>query len=105
MTGEVAMTEQDQREEHERRERWHALGIRTDIPHPARVYNYHLGGKDNFAADREMAEFTRQRMPQIVDTARSNRQFHGRAVRFLRDGGIRQFLDIGAGLPLSPNTH
>ena len=92
-------------DEQDRRDRWVAMGIRTDIAHPARIYNYHLGGKDNFAADREMGDFTRQRMPQIVDTARSNRQFHGRAVRFLRDNGIRQFLDIGTGLPISPNTH
>jgi SAM-dependent methyltransferase len=92
-------------EELERQAKWQALGIRTDIPHPARVYNYHLGGKDNFAADRAMGDFTRQRIPQIVDSARANRDFQGRAVRFLRDSGIGQFLDIGTGLPISPNTH
>jgi hypothetical protein len=92
-------------DERERQAKWLALGIRTDIPHPARVYNYHLGGKDNFAADRAMGDFTRQRIPQIVDTARSNREFQGRAVRFLYDNGIRQFLDVGTGLPISPNTH
>jgi hypothetical protein len=95
----------EQDEDRDQHDRWRALGIRTDIPHPARVYNYHLGGKDNFAADREMGDFTRQRMPQIVDTARANRQFQSRVVQFLYDSDIRQFLDIGAGLPASPNTH
>ena len=79
--------------------------IRTDIPHPARVYDYWLGGKDNFAADREMAEYALRLMPQVLDTVRANRQWLVRAVAFLRDAGIRQFLDIGAGLPTSPNTH
>src|ERR1700677_1270737 len=105
MTGEGAMTEQDQREEHERRERWHALGIRTDVAHPARVYDYLLGGKDNFAADRELAEATLKILPQTLDSARANRKFQVRAVEFLRDSGIRQFLDVGTGLPTSPNTH
>jgi hypothetical protein len=95
----------EQDEERDRHDRWRALGIRTDIPHPARIYNYHLGGKDNFAADRQMGDFTRERMPQIIDTARANRQFQSRAVEFLYDSGIRQFLDIGTGLPISPNTH
>ncbi len=79
--------------------------IRTDIPHPARVYDYWLGGKDNFAVDRETAEAVRRVVPEIVDTARGNRQFLARAVGFLRDNGIRQFLDIGTGLPTSPNVH
>jgi SAM-dependent methyltransferase len=96
------MTAQDERE---RVDRWKALGIRTDIPHPARVYNYYLGGKDNFAVDRETAEMALKVMPEIVDSAKGNRKFLARAVRFLRDDGIRQFLDIGTGLPLSPNTH
>ncbi|HEY1627140.1 MAG TPA: SAM-dependent methyltransferase [Streptosporangiaceae bacterium] len=92
-------------EEQERLDRWKALGIRTDIAHPARVYNYFLGGKDNFAIDREAAEASLRAMPQIVDSARGNRKFLARAVQFLRDNGIRQFLDIGTGLPISPNTH
>lgn len=96
------MTEQD---EQERQDRWEALGVRTDIPHPARVYDYLLGGKDNFAVDREMAELSLQVMPEILDSARANRKFLVRVVRFLRDSGIRQFLDIGSGLPTSPNTH
>ena len=79
--------------------------IRTDIAHPARVYDYWLGGKDNFAADRAAAEQVMQFMPEILDTVRGNRRFLVRAVRFLRDAGIRQFIDIGSGLPSSPNVH
>ncbi|MBV9854778.1 MAG: SAM-dependent methyltransferase [Streptosporangiaceae bacterium] len=96
------MTEQD---EHDRYDRWKALGIRTDIPHPARVYDYLLGGKDNFAIDREMAEHSLRVLPEVLDSARGNRKFLVRAVQFLCDSGIRQFLDIGTGLPTSPNTH
>jgi trans-aconitate methyltransferase len=96
------MTEQD---EQERLDPWKTLGIRTDIAHPARVYNYFLGGKDNFAIDRETAQASLKAMPEIVDSARGNRLFLGRAVQFLRDNGVRQFLDIGTGLPISPNTH
>ena len=86
------MTGQDEQERHDR---WKALGIRTDIPHPARVYDYLLGGKDNFAVDREAAEMSLKISPEILDSARANRQFLVRTVRFLRDNGIRQFLDVG----------
>jgi SAM-dependent methyltransferase len=79
--------------------------VRADIAHPARVYDYWLGGKDNFAADRAAAEQVLQFMPEILDTVRGNRQFLLRAVRFLREAGIRQFIDIGSGLPNSPNVH
>ena len=79
--------------------------VRTDIAHPARVYDYWLGGKDNFAADRAAAEQVITVMPEILDTVRGNRQFLQRTVRFLRDAGIRQFIDIGSGLPNSPNVH
>jgi hypothetical protein len=90
----------------ERHDRWKALGIQTDIPHPARVYDYWLGGKDNFAIDRETAERGLELVPEFLDYARGNRQFMARAVRFLcEEAGIRQFLDIGAGLPTSPNVH
>jgi hypothetical protein len=92
-------------DEAERDEIWKKLGIRTDIPHPARVYDYMLGGKDNFAADREMAEVGLAVMPEMRESSRANRDFLVRAVRFLREAGIRQFLDIGTGLPTSPNTH
>jgi SAM-dependent methyltransferase len=79
--------------------------VRTDTAHPARVYDYWLGGKDNFAADRAAAEQVITVMPEILDTVRGNRQFLQRTVRFLRDAGIRQFIDIGSGLPNSPNVH
>jgi len=92
-------------DEQERHDRWTASGIRTDIPHPARVYDYLLGGKDNFAVDREAAEMSLKISPEIWHSARANRQFLVRAVRFLRDGGVRQFLDVGTGLPTSPNTY
>ena len=84
---------------------WASLGVRTDIPHPARVYNYLPGGRDNVAADRDAAEISLRLMPEIGESARGNRSFLARAVRVLRDAGIGQFLDIGSGLPSSPNTH
>ncbi len=78
----------------------------TRHAHSARVYNYWLGGKDNFAADREAAEQAIAANPGIVADARANRMFLARAVRYLAtDCGIRQFLDIGAGLPTASNTH
>jgi S-adenosyl methyltransferase len=74
--------------------------------HSARVYNYWLGGKDNFAADREAAEEAIAASPGIVADAQANRAFLARSVRFLaRERGVRQFLDIGTGLPSTPNTH
>ncbi|MGH3169427.1 MAG: SAM-dependent methyltransferase [Trebonia sp.] len=74
-------------------------------PHISRIYDYILGGKDNFAVDRDAAaEFIRT-MPGIVTTIRAGRPVLGRMVRFLVDSGIRQFLDIGAGLPTASNTH
>ena len=74
--------------------------IDTSRPHAARVYDYYLGGKDNFAADREMAEKAQASWPDDRTSARENRAFLGRAVRYLAgQAGIRQFLDIGAGLP------
>ena len=92
-------------DEQQAQERWIALGIRIDIPHPARVYDYMLGGKDHFAADREMAQVGLKHMPEMRVSSRENRAFLVRAVRFLHNAGIRQFLDIGTGLPTSPNTH
>ncbi|MGH3267181.1 MAG: SAM-dependent methyltransferase, partial [Trebonia sp.] len=96
------MKEQDERARHDS---WVAIGIRTDVPHPARVYNYLLGGKDHFPADRDAAEMSLAVMPEVRDSARGNRLFLGRAVTFLSDAGISQFLDMGTGLPASPNTH
>ncbi|WP_433717909.1 SAM-dependent methyltransferase [Actinoplanes sp. CA-051413] len=80
--------------------------LNADLPHSARVWNYLLGGKDNFAADREAADYAVRLMPELVLSARANRQFLGRAVRFLAgEGRIRQFLDVGTGLPTADNTH
>jgi hypothetical protein len=74
--------------------------------HPARVYDYLLGGKDNFAADRAAAEAIIEVSPVVFACVRANRAFLRRAVRYLaREAGIRQFLDIGTGLPTAENTH
>lgn len=80
--------------------------LNTSVAHSARLWNYLLGGKDNFAADREAAEQVLAFMPELVQSARFNRGFLGRAVRYLAgEAGIRQFLDIGTGLPTADNTH
>ena len=78
----------------------------TSVASVARVYDYLLGGKDNFAADREAAEAAIAASPGIAAAARANRAFLGRAVRYLAgEAGIRQFLDIGTGIPTAGNTH
>jgi O-methyltransferase involved in polyketide biosynthesis len=78
----------------------------TGVPHTARIWNYWLGGKDHFAADREVGDQVREFLPDIVTSARADRAFLRRAVRYLvADAGIRQFLDIGTGLPTANNTH
>src|SRR5213594_134020 len=83
-----------------------ASKIRTDVPHGARIWNYWLGGKDNFAADRAVGDQVREVYPDIVEVARASRAFLARAVRYLTGkAGIRQFLDIGTGLPTADNTH
>jgi hypothetical protein len=80
--------------------------IDTTKPHPARMYDYYLGGKDNYPADKEAASEVIKRAPEIRDIARVNRAFLGRAVRYLAgEAGIRQFLDIGTGIPTSGNVH
>src|SRR5258705_9737436 len=80
--------------------------IDTSVAHPARVYDYWLGGKDNFAADREAAERVLAATPGLRERVRANRAFLARAVRFLAgEAGIRQFLDIGTGIPSANNTH
>jgi hypothetical protein len=80
--------------------------IDTTIAHPARVYDYWLGGKDNFAADREAAERVLAVTPGLRFRVRANRAFLARAVRYLAgEAGIRQFLDIGTGIPSADNTH
>ena len=81
-------------------------GIDTTRAHPARVYDYWLGGKDNFAADREAAEQALQAYPQLAQAVQANRKFLARAVRYLTgEAGIRQFLDVGTGIPAADNTH
>ncbi|MEV5486833.1 SAM-dependent methyltransferase [Streptomyces bobili] len=80
--------------------------INTSQPHTARIWNYWLGGKDNYEVDRAAGDQIRQLHPGIGEYARADRLFLGRAVRHLvHDVGIRQFLDIGTGLPTADNTH
>jgi len=77
-----------------------------ETPHPARIYNYWLGGKDHFPADRRAAEEVIRHRPEVVTGARANRAFLARSVRHLAARcGIRQFLDIGTGLPAPAGTH
>ena len=77
----------------------------TSVAHIARVYDYWLGGKDNFAADREAGEEAMQAYPDLVSSVRANRAFLARGVHYLAEAGIRQFLDIGTGIPSANNTH
>ncbi len=80
--------------------------IDTTVPHIARIYNYWLGGKDNYAVDREAAEKVIAATPTVRPGVVANRAFLGRAVRHMAiEGGIRQFLDIGTGIPSASNTH
>ena len=80
--------------------------VDTSVAHPARRYDYWLGGKDNFAADRESGDAVEAMLPTIRVAVRENRWFMCRAVKFAAERlGIRQFLDIGTGIPTSPNTH
>ncbi|WP_248963182.1 SAM-dependent methyltransferase [Sphaerisporangium perillae] len=80
--------------------------IDASVPHSARVWNCFLGGKDNYEVDREAARRYRELFPQIDTIARTDRAFLGRAVRYMAgEEGIRQFLDIGTGLPTMDNTH
>ncbi|MGX7669771.1 SAM-dependent methyltransferase [Plantactinospora sp. DSM 117369] len=80
--------------------------IRQDVPTPARMYDYCLGGKDNFPVDRAAVLAVHKQFPEGVTEARNNRLFLYRLVRFLaRDAGIRQFLDMGSGLPTQANVH
>jgi len=81
-------------------------GIDTTWPNVARIYDYLLGGKDNFAADREAAKRLIEAIPDVAAIARDNRSFLGRVVRCLAiESGIRQFLDLGSGLPTQANVH
>ncbi len=85
---------------------WLPPEINVGVAHPARVYDYFLGGKDNFAADRALGDALTAQVPSAPYSARANRAFLGRAVRYLvKERGIRQFLDIGTGIPSAGNTH
>jgi hypothetical protein len=84
---------------------WVPPAIDTTRPSAARMYDYALGGKDNFAVDREAAERTYQVMPDGPALARTNRDFLARAVRMMSESGIRQFIDLGTGIPTSPSVH
>ncbi|MEV7086943.1 SAM-dependent methyltransferase [Streptomyces sp. NPDC093085] len=80
--------------------------IDTEKPHSARFWNYFVGGKDNYEVDRAVGDHIKEIFPGLVDVARTSRHFLGRAVRHLVvDQGVRQFLDIGTGLPTADNTH
>ncbi|MGC5010178.1 SAM-dependent methyltransferase [Streptosporangium sp. DT93] len=82
-----------------------ALGIDPDIPSVARIYDYYLGGKENFPCDRAKAEEMIRLVPEAPVAARNNRAFLGRVVHTLATEGVRQFIDIGAGLPTQENVH
>ena len=81
-------------------------GLDTSVSHSARIWNYWLGGKDNYEADRIAGDRVAEMLPIIVTQARADRAFLGRAIRYLAgEAGLRQFLDIGTGLPTADNTH
>ena len=84
---------------------WAPAEIDIERPSPARIYDYHLGGAHNFAVDRQAAEQIAAIMPELPLIMRANRAFLFRAVRFLIDAGIRQFLDLGSGIPTVGNVH
>jgi O-methyltransferase involved in polyketide biosynthesis len=87
------------------RNEWAPPGIDTTVPSIARMYDYYLGGKDNFAVDRAAAGKLLAIAPEIAEISRQNRAFLGRVVRFLTEAGVRQFIDIGTGLPTQNNVH
>jgi O-methyltransferase involved in polyketide biosynthesis len=80
--------------------------IDAGVPHSARIWNYWLGGRDNYPVDREAGDQYREAFPDIVTVARASRHFLTRSIRYLAgEAGIRQFLDVGSGLPTVDNTH
>ncbi|WP_369230466.1 SAM-dependent methyltransferase [Streptomyces sp. R21] len=79
--------------------------IDTSRPHPARIYDYLLGGKDNYEVDQRAGDALAEAAPEVRIGLRANRAFLQRAVRYVVDSGVRQILDIGTGLPTSPNVH
>jgi S-adenosyl methyltransferase len=80
-------------------------GVDPGTPSPARLYDYFLGGTNNFPADREAAEILKAAVPDIIDAMWANRGFHGRAAVWMAEHGIRQFIDVGSGMPTQYNTH
>ena len=84
---------------------WKSADVDTQVPNVARVYDYYLGGCCNFATDREFAQDILQGFPEARDFAIANRRYQGRAVRYVSQQGIRQFLDLGAGIPTVNPTH
>src|ERR1700722_1354055 len=80
-------------------------GVDPSRPSPARVYDYLLGGQQNFESDRAAAELLKSRAPELVDSAWANRGFHQRAATWMARRGVRQFIDVGSGLPTVGNTH
>ena len=82
-----------------------AVVIDTSKPHPARMYDWYLGGKDNYPVDEEMGRQMLALDPRVPVMARVNRAFMHRATRWLAENGVRQFLDIGTGIPTEPNLH
>jgi len=80
-------------------------GVDYLTPSAARLYDYYLGGTNNFQVDRDAAERMRTLMPELSDAAWANRGFHQRAARWIAERGVRQFIDIGSGLPTTGNTH
>ncbi|GGO94054.1 SAM-dependent methyltransferase [Wenjunlia tyrosinilytica] len=81
------------------------MDLQLDRAHSARMYDYYLGGRTNFTADREAVGRVMAVFPAALVAARANREFMHRATRFLAGSGMRQFLDIGTGIPTSPNLH
>lgn len=81
------------------------IDLNTDVPHSARMYDYFLGGSDNYEADRQAGEKALHEFPGVRVTARTNRDFMRHATGYLAAQGIRQFLDIGTGIPTEPNLH
>jgi hypothetical protein len=79
--------------------------IRQDVPHSARMYDYFLGGKDHYAVDREAAERVLEVFPNMRTAVQANRAFMRRSTRALAQRGLRQWLDVGTGIPTSPNLH
>lgn len=80
-------------------------GFNATVPNPARVYDFLLGGRDNFAADRELADRLSRLVPHVRDLVQENRRFLTRAVTWVAEQDVRQFIDLGSGLPTSPSMH